>query len=76
MPKVDALEIIKYIAQGMSEDLTHKKALAGVGKWNDLIETKKKKDKKKNTPNRFSLSPDRAKDIKEKTMQTHKAIYQ
>jgi hypothetical protein len=72
MPKVDPMEIIKYIVQGVSEDITHKKAMAGVGKWNDVIVAKKKKEKSK-TPERMSMSPRRAVDIKRKVKETKEA---
>ena len=74
MPKVNAFDVIKYVVQGMAEDITRKKASRGVGKWNDLIEVKKKKDEKKaGTPNRMSMSPRRAIDIKRKAKETAEA---
>jgi len=60
-------DIVKMTMQGVSEDITHKKAVKGVGKWNDII--KNRKDKKKpvsGTPPRMALSPRRSIDIKRK----------
>ena len=77
MGKVNAWDVVKYVVQGIAEDISHKKMASGVGKWNDLIEVKKKKDeKKKSTPDRFSFSPKRAGDIKKRVSDTKKALYQ
>lgn len=65
MPKVDPWAIVKYIVQGVGEDITHKRQSAGIGKWNDIVK-KKKEVPKETTPKRFALSPRRAIDIKRK----------
>ena len=71
---VNPWSIVKYIIQGVAEDFTHKKAMAGVGKWNDMVtEATKKKKKKSNTPERMALSPRRAVDIKRKVRETQEA---
>ena len=67
-------DIVKMTMAGVSEDITHKKAVKGVGKWNDII--KNRKDKKKpvsGTPPRMALSPRRSIDIKRRVMETHQA---
>ena len=75
MPKVHVSDVIKYIIQGFGEDFTHKRAVAGVGKWNDMVVQKKKKEQPKaKTPPRMTLDPDRiARDIERKKRELEQA---
>ena len=75
MPKVNAWDVIRYVVQGAAEDITHKKAGMGVGKWNDMVVQKKKKAvPKPNTPPSMTLDPDRiAQDVKKKRRELQQA---
>ena len=71
--------VAKGTYAGVKEDITHNKASKGIGKWNpkSLPQMKPKAKtapKKAGTPERMSLSPKRAVDIKRKVKQTKEAL--
>jgi hypothetical protein len=76
MPKVNAFDVIKYMIQGVAEDISRKKMMSGVGKWNDMVvEKKKKKEPPKKTP-WTSFGQKNAEDIQRAARARNRAISQ